>query len=56
MKKIEEEKLLNIKGGDSLSASVINSITNLIKVLYDSGVALGSGIRRFSDDNLCPLE
>ena len=57
MKRIEDEKLDDIQGGtDPISGPIISAITAIIKLLQDAGHALGSGIRRISEDNLCPLE
>ena len=58
MKEIEKEKLDTISGGDasSISGPIINAIVNVIHVLKEAGYALGSGIRRISENNLCPLE
>ncbi len=56
MKQIEKDKLYNINGGNTISSTVINAFTNLIKLLKDAGYSLGSGIRRIGEDNLCPLE
>lgn len=57
MKRIEKKKLSEISGGTtSISATVINALVNVIKVLKDTGYSLGSGIRRISENNICPLE
>lgn len=57
MKKIESNNLNKIWGGaTSVSATVINALVNVIKVLKDAGYSLGSGIRRISENNICPLE
>lgn len=56
MKKIETKKLSEIVGGTTFTATVINAIVNVIKVLKDAGYSLGSGIRRISENNICPLE
>ena len=56
MKKIENEKLDEIKGGETLTGPIINGIVSIIKILYDAGYALGSGIRRISENDLCPLD
>lgn len=57
MKEIKEEDLNIISGGNvSVSGPVINAVVNVIKVLKDAGYQLGSGIRRISENNLCPLE
>ena len=57
MIRLEDEKLDAIRGGtDPISGPIISAITGIIKLLQDAGHALGSGIRRISEDNLCPLE
>lgn len=57
MKEIKEENLNNIYGGNtSISGTVINAILNVIKEIKSAGYSLGSGIRRISENNLCPLE
>ena len=57
MKKVEEEKLDDISGGNtSITGPIINAVVNVIKVIQDAGRAFGSGIRRISEDKLCPLE
>ena len=57
MKEIEKEKLDMISGGNTtISGPIINAIVNVIKVLKEAGYSLGSGIRRISENNLCPLE
>ncbi len=56
MTKIENEQLDKIKGGESLTGPIISGIVSIIKVLYEAGYALGSGIRRISENNLCPLD
>jgi len=57
MNKLREETLDEIRGGDaSITGPIISGLVNIIKVLKDAGYALGSGIRRISENNLCPLE
>ena len=57
MKEIKKEDLNIISGGNlSVSGPVINAVVNVIKVLKDAGYQLGSGIRRISENNLCPLD
>jgi len=57
MKEIKKEDLDIISGGNvSISGPIINAVVNVIKVLKDAGYQLGSGIRRISENNLCPLE
>ena len=57
LSKIEEQELNNIiGGGDTVTGTILNAFTNIIKILYDAGEGLGSSIRRISEGNLCPLE
>ena len=57
MKLVEDEELVKINGGaDTITGTVINAVVNLIKMLQEAGYALGSGIRRLSENNICPLE
>ncbi len=56
MKKVDIYELDTVVGGDSISGTVINAFTNIIKLLMDAGRSLGSSIRRVSEGNLCPLE
>ncbi|MBQ9019283.1 MAG: hypothetical protein IJ097_03095 [Bacilli bacterium] len=57
MEKLDDKKLDNIKGGNtSISGPIINALVNIINVLKDAGYALGSGIRRVAEDELCPLK
>lgn len=56
MKKVDCVELDSIIGGDSISGTVINAFTNIIKVLMDAGRSVGSSIRRVAEGNLCPLE
>lgn len=55
---LEETKLESIKGGEAMTISgpIINAVVAVIKVLQDAGYSLGSGIRRISEGNICPLE
>lgn len=54
MKKITD--LDQIMGGTTLSASLLNSFTNIIKVLIDAGRSIGSSIRRIGEGEVCPLK
>ncbi len=57
MKEIDSDLLDSINGGtNTISSTVINAFTNLIKLLKDAGYSLGSGVRRIGEDKLCPLE
>lgn len=57
MKKIENENLDKICGGTTtISGPIINAVVNVIRVLKEAGYSLGSGIRRISENNICPLD
>ena len=57
MKTINDSKLDSIKGGNtSISGPIISAVMNIIEALKNAGYSLGSGIRRISEDNLCPLK
>lgn len=56
MQQITDYDLEKITGGTTISGTVINALKNIIELLQDAGYALGSGIRRISENNLCPLE
>lgn len=56
MKKLEEETLKRIKGGSTMSASLLNYIGDLITILVDAGRSLGSSIRRIGSNNICQIK
>lgn len=57
MKKLKQETLDTTYGGTTtITGPIINAIVNVIRVLKEAGYGLGSGIRRISENNLCPLE
>lgn len=51
--KLEKQALLQIKGGASMSASMINAFVRGIDIIMDVGRSLGSAIRRMRDGNVC---
>ena len=58
MDTINEKELDIIKGGTvgSLSGTVINAISAIIKMVREAGYDIGSGIRRIIQNDYCPLE
>lgn len=56
MSRIDNDKLETIIGGTSISGTILNAFTNIIRILYEAGSGVGSAIRRLSENNLCPLE
>ncbi len=55
MEEITEIQLTSIKGGFSISGSLINATARLIGSLLDLGRSLGSGVRRISSGKVCPV-
>ena len=53
---IEDSKLKELRGGTNISGPIINAFVNVFNVIKDAGYSLGSGIRRISENNLCPLK
>ena len=57
MNKLSDEKLDNITGGNTtVNGPIINAIVNVINLLRDAGYNIGSGIRRISENKVCPLD
>ncbi len=56
MKNLNEQELLLIKGGASVTGSIVNAVCSIFKFIYDVGKDLGSCLRRIEKSSLCPLE
>ena len=58
MKELNDNELEKVLGGNSttISSSVINAVVNVIKLLEEGGIKVGSAIRRIGEGNLCPLD
>ena len=56
MKKVEKNLDQVIGGTASISGTVINAFTNVIRLLIDAGKGVGSSIRRIAEGELCPLK
>ncbi len=56
MEKVKDEKLENLYGGTSFTGTLVNAITDIIKILYEAGHSVGSSARRVKEGNLCTLE
>jgi bacteriocin-like protein len=54
MKLLNDNELKNINGG-SISGTLINSIVRAVNVIIDLGRALGTAIRRISEDKMCKI-
>jgi hypothetical protein len=53
MQILHKEQMLLIEGGLSISGTLINSFSSLIKSLMDVGRSFGTAIRRVSNGKLC---
>lgn len=57
MNPIQTEELETICGGSTnITGPIITGLVSIIKILKEAGYSLGSGIRRISENNLCPLK
>ena len=57
LKTLNNEKLDKIIGGtSSITGSIINAFTNIIKLLITAGEEVGSSLRRITEGKICPLE
>ena len=56
MKKVSNKNLDVIVGGATITGSIINAFTSIIKTITDIGIGIGSSIRRIKEHKLCPLE
>jgi len=55
MKKICDNELNEIYGGDSISGPIINAIVNVLNMIQEAGYNVGSGMRRIIEGEKCPL-
>lgn len=56
MELIKEENLEQLYGGTTITGTIVNALTDIIKILYDAGHAVGSSTRRLIEGSLCPLK
>lgn len=54
MDKVEEKELVTLTGG-AISGALINSFTNLVKIILEVGRSIGSSLRRMQDGSICNL-
>lgn len=52
--RLEKEELLLVQGG-GLTGTLISSILKGVETILDLGRNLGSAIRRFKYNNVCPI-
>ena len=55
MRELEKKEMLNVEGGASFSASMMNAIYKTIEVIYSIGESLGSYIRRVTEKKMCDI-
>ena len=61
MKKIDNEKLVEINGGTTLTdltltATLLNAIVKVGELVYQIGSSFGSSVRRMEEGNICGTE
>lgn len=52
---MRREELIEIKGGASISGTVINALVKGLSVIVDLGRSLGSAIRRYKVKEYCAI-
>lgn len=55
MRELNKQELLNISGGATWSASLLNAISRAVTTLLDLGRSLGTAIRRGVSGKVCPV-
>ena len=55
LKRLTEDELEKIVGGATISGTLINSFSTVLKTIYSLGKSLGTSLRRMSSNNLCSL-
>ena len=58
MDKLNDNELNRITGGGvtSISGTVISALTGIIKMIKEAGYDIGSGLRRFFENDMCDLK
>ncbi len=56
MKELEKDELLEINGGASISATLINALSRAVSLITDLGRSLGSAIRRTMSGAYCKVK
>ncbi len=56
MKTVEKKELLTVKGGVTLSGTVLEQFNILMELLLEAGRQVGSSIRRIGSKSICPIE
>ena len=53
MRELDKNEMLKIDGGAGFTATMMNAIYKTIEIIFKIGEALGSYIRRKSEDKMC---
>lgn len=54
MKKLCDYELINVVGGQNISATFINSVVKTLTIIIEIGRNIGSSINRVKNKNFCP--
>lgn len=55
MREIDKGEMINVEGGASFSASMLNAVYRTIEVIYSIGESLGSFVRRVTEKKMCDI-
>ncbi len=55
MQEVKNQELVQIIGGVSVSGTLINSFSTILKTISSLGRSFGSSLRRIASNTLCPL-
>lgn len=55
MRELDNNELLNVMGGVSITGTLISAISRGINTLLDFGRSLGTAIRRISSNGMCSV-
>jgi hypothetical protein len=57
MQLIRDEDLDKISGGGTnITGTLVSAIGDVMRMIYQAGHAVGSSVRRMSDNKLCPIK
>lgn len=55
MREIKKEELLEIEGGASITAAMLNTVYKAFQAIYTIGESLGSALRRTIEGKKCGI-
>lgn len=57
MQRINDGELDKISGGGTtVTGTLVSAISEVFRIIYQAGHAVGSSVRRMSDKELCPIK